>query len=111
CSPSSCVFPIAIAFSLLSFFFLMIRRPPSSTLFPYTTLFRSPAKLLDHFYPHGFLAFESQRVHGVGQVHKAFLRQPFHNRHAPIEIRIQAENHRTMRQRLHQLSRRDLPSG
>src|SRR3712207_8783867 len=27
------------------FFFLMIRRPPRSTLFPYTTLFRSP--LLD----------------------------------------------------------------
>src|SRR5688572_31460281 len=24
------------------FFFLMIRRPPRSTLFPYTTLFRSP---------------------------------------------------------------------
>src|SRR2546425_1822332 len=28
--------------SLHSFFFLMIRRPPRSTLFPYTTLFRSP---------------------------------------------------------------------
>src|SRR2546430_9595913 len=29
-------------FSLfISFFFLMIRRPPRSTLFPYTTLFRS----------------------------------------------------------------------
>src|SRR5690349_25170546 len=28
-------------FYLLSFFFLMIRRPPRSTLFPYTTLFRS----------------------------------------------------------------------
>src|SRR2546430_10233856 len=27
--------------SLLLFFFLMIRRPPRSTLFPYTTLFRS----------------------------------------------------------------------
>src|SRR5437588_7191023 len=27
----------------ISFFFLMIRRPPRSTLFPYTTLFRSPA--------------------------------------------------------------------
>jgi len=27
------------------FFFLMIRRPPRSTLFPYTTLFRSPAYL------------------------------------------------------------------
>src|SRR5216684_7516397 len=28
-------------FFCLSFFFLMIRRPPRSTLFPYTTLFRS----------------------------------------------------------------------
>src|SRR3972149_10235251 len=27
--------------SLMFFFFLMIRRPPRSTLFPYTTLFRS----------------------------------------------------------------------
>src|SRR5258708_20063773 len=27
--------------SVRSFFFLMIRRPPRSTLFPYTTLFRS----------------------------------------------------------------------
>src|SRR3712207_8869790 len=26
---------------ILTFFFLMIRRPPRSTLFPYTTLFRS----------------------------------------------------------------------
>src|SRR2546422_8595812 len=29
--------------SFLFFFFLMIRRPPRSTLFPYTTLFRSQA--------------------------------------------------------------------
>src|SRR5258708_22377509 len=28
------------------FFFLMIRRPPRSTLFPYTTLFRSEAERL-----------------------------------------------------------------
>src|SRR6478609_11086832 len=28
------------------FFFLMIRRPPRSTLFPYTTLFRSPPERL-----------------------------------------------------------------
>src|SRR5256885_12803695 len=28
----------------LVFFFLMIRRPPRSTLFPYTTLFRSPPR-------------------------------------------------------------------
>src|SRR3712207_9484122 len=30
----------------LIFFFLMIRRPPRSTLFPYTTLFRSGAELV-----------------------------------------------------------------
>src|SRR5215471_19678631 len=29
------------SFFLCYFFFLMIRRPPRSTLFPYTTLFRS----------------------------------------------------------------------
>src|SRR5256885_7556353 len=34
CTCASCL-------SVLSFFFLMIRRPPRSTLFPYTTLFRS----------------------------------------------------------------------
>src|SRR2546430_6328257 len=30
-----------VVYSILIFFFLMIRRPPRSTLFPYTTLFRS----------------------------------------------------------------------
>src|SRR5215203_6340891 len=30
--------------TLFFFFFLMIRRPPRSTLFPYTTLFRSPPR-------------------------------------------------------------------
>src|SRR2546427_5726258 len=30
-----------LTISILLFFFLMIRRPPRSTLFPYTTLFRS----------------------------------------------------------------------
>src|ERR1022692_5192412 len=34
CPPLRCVF-------CFFFFFLMIRRPPRSTLFPYTTLFRS----------------------------------------------------------------------
>src|SRR5215475_15663004 len=33
-----------LAFALVFFFFLMIRRPPRSTLFPYTTLFRSPSR-------------------------------------------------------------------
>src|SRR5205809_3648562 len=34
-------------FIFFFFFFLMIRRPPRSTLFPYTTLFRSPQ---DYFF-------------------------------------------------------------
>src|SRR2546429_10028946 len=32
---------VFIHLTFLFFFFLMIRRPPRSTLFPYTTLFRS----------------------------------------------------------------------
>src|SRR5438132_153988 len=32
---------LSFAYSIFFFFFLMIRRPPRSTLFPYTTLFRS----------------------------------------------------------------------
>src|SRR5438552_10498735 len=32
-------------------FFLIIRRPPRSTLFPYTTLFRSAEELPDHRLP------------------------------------------------------------
>src|ERR1041384_8690440 len=32
---------LSTLYCLLFFFFLMIRRPPRSTLFPYTTLFRS----------------------------------------------------------------------
>src|SRR6266545_7382934 len=34
---------IFFSFFFFFFFFLMIRRPPRSTLFPYTTLFRSPS--------------------------------------------------------------------
>src|SRR5690242_21497334 len=43
------------------FFFLMIRRPPRSTLFPYTTLFRSD---LDDQVPAG------DRSHQVDGVHR-----------------------------------------
>src|SRR2546430_7376968 len=43
---------------LLYFFFLMIRRPPRSTLFPYTTLFRSA--------PHADDRPEARRVGTVG---------------------------------------------
>src|SRR2546430_10339060 len=39
---SYCLY-VPVTSHLLFFFFLMIRRPPRSTLFPYTTLFRSAA--------------------------------------------------------------------
>src|SRR2546422_4812382 len=38
---SGTFFRLALSRLALFFFFLMIRRPPRSTLFPYTTLFRS----------------------------------------------------------------------
>src|SRR3712207_8395962 len=49
---------------MVCFFFLMIRRPPRSTLFPYTTLFRS----LDDA---GHLARPRRHHHNlVGQEHR-----------------------------------------
>src|SRR2546429_9644981 len=36
---------IRLSLIFFFFFFLMIRRPPRSTLFPYTTLFRSRSRL------------------------------------------------------------------
>src|SRR5438093_2124957 len=50
---------------VLFFFFLMIRRPPRSTLFPYTTLFRSGLQ------------------HGAGQTRRAMIER----RHAVEEMR------------------------
>src|SRR6266436_9369494 len=38
---NDCVFSFVTLVTFIFFFFLMIRRPPRSTLFPYTTLFRS----------------------------------------------------------------------
>src|SRR5216683_1183183 len=46
-----------------SFFFLMIRRPPRSTLFPYTTLFRSQE---DHIWlSHWRVGY---RLHGLSRI-------------------------------------------
>src|SRR2546427_8531895 len=38
---------MCVTISIFFFFFLMIRRPPRSTLFPYTTLFRSLCRKSD----------------------------------------------------------------
>src|SRR2546426_7763925 len=50
---------------LFFFFFLMIRRPPRSTLFPYTTLFRSDiVALMQHFTIAEILENEIRRTRG-----------------------------------------------
>src|SRR5256712_8396325 len=43
------------------FFFLMIRRPPRSTLFPYTTLFRSPLVGMTRVWARLFLGHDITR--------------------------------------------------
>src|SRR3712207_7012669 len=45
---------------VLFFFFLMIRRPPRSTLFPYTTLFRSEVE--GHIVSGSRMDFASSRI-------------------------------------------------
>src|SRR3712207_6899334 len=52
---------------LYVFFFLMIRRPPRSTLFPYTTLFRSRATI----------AGGDELVMNVGGWHRPWWRRVF----------------------------------
>src|SRR5438309_8623229 len=72
--------------TLLRFFFLMMRRPPRSTLFPYTTLFRSqferalgPARSLRMIrLPKG-----DCREHGAG--------------HAPLDRLIRREDRKSTR--------------
>src|SRR5690349_23466031 len=71
-------------------FFLMIRRPPRSTLFPYTTLFRS---LVEH---HVARVVEDQLV-PVHQVHHPAHRADHHLR-ALLELRhLVAEDRKSTR--------------
>src|SRR5690349_24402359 len=50
------------SFLFIFFFFLMIRRPPRSTLFPYTTLFRSACRI-GEITGHGKYLYERCRDH------------------------------------------------
>src|SRR5574340_1177684 len=61
-----------LRFAFFVFFFLMIRRPPRSTLFPYTTLFRSSGQegRLPCFVWKGFPTFRSHlRMRPVSRRH------------------------------------------
>src|SRR5206468_12328552 len=60
--------------ALRTFFFLLLRRPPRSTLFPYTTLFRSWGAL-----PYAAIRVqrrESIREHVRGRVRRAAYTRP-----------------------------------
>src|SRR5258705_12353578 len=87
--------------SAFFFFFLMIRRPPRSTLFPYTTLFRSTTwngrgssrpcteyrqqrKKNEHLR-------KSRHRHGRRQRHRALGRARFSERRLPRRARREAQ--------------------
>src|SRR2546426_7792589 len=65
---------LTVLFFFFFFFFLMIRRPPRSTLFPYTTLFRSSVSPLSRS-PTGLRsasrgALVPERLEGAHHVHQ-----------------------------------------
>src|SRR5690348_18151813 len=65
---------------VLLFFFLMIRRPPRSTLFPYTTLFRSHRFAVDQeILPERLAGLLGQRDAGDrSEEHTSELQSPVH---------------------------------
>src|SRR6266581_7030933 len=70
-----CLFNSVSLIFLLIFFFLMIRRPPRSTLFPYTTLFRSLDDLLEDWLAADRPAFEGVKR---SEEHTSELQSPVH---------------------------------
>src|SRR2546429_9821199 len=58
-------------FFIVFFFFLMIRRPPRSTLFPYTTLFRSHIGVRERFAGRGIVDVCRLLCHGITVIRSA----------------------------------------
>src|SRR5256885_6112773 len=58
------------------FFFLMIRRPPRSTLFPYTTLFRSTSARISYWRGAGDEAMARRLVTMRSEEHTSELQSP-----------------------------------
>src|SRR2546430_10996769 len=84
------------------FFFLMIRRPPRSTLFPYTTLFRSDyvslANAAVQDLGDGVKTFAGQRGEGfyvdLGSIFDLGALRPFQNLHLiPTPAAPRSEEH------------------
>src|SRR6266516_7017029 len=62
---------------LCVFFFLMIRRPPRSTLFPYTTLFRSPGPRSAARSARSEAPAQRQTCPGRSEEHTSELQSPY----------------------------------
>src|SRR5437764_10919286 len=77
---------LVIVFPFLCLFFLMIRRPPRSTLFPYTTLFRSIFTSTDggRHWRHAALGAAGDRINtftvaeGRSEEHTSELQSPMY---------------------------------
>src|SRR2546429_683135 len=94
--------------TILSFFFLMIRRPPRSTLFPYTTLFRSmqhaAADAADADAPQVGVVIERRDLQLQRQTGKRGRRR--HVRENRLEERRRSEEHTSeLQSRLHLVCR------
>src|SRR5690349_23595844 len=63
--------PLTHVLSVLLFFFLIIRRPPRSTLFPYTTLFRS--SFSSHIFKKGLRRLKRRTILRHSQLLKLVL--------------------------------------
>src|SRR5206468_12124675 len=87
CTSSYChIFPPHPRLLPISFFFLLLRRPPRSTLFPYTTLFRSHSHGLE-------TAVAERRVVTAADVER-FLRAQLVHQVAPTDaVDVRSEEH------------------
>src|SRR5689334_25221391 len=77
-----------VFFDLFFFFFLMIRRPPRSTLFPYTTLFRSIARSPSRHIRRGHDGrLPALRPRALRQRRSRLLHDPLHDQlHAALPV-------------------------
>src|ERR1019366_10744909 len=88
----------AYSFGLFYFFFLMIRRPPRSTLFPYTTIFRSGCAHLGQDQRGRIWCLGEAKIRGVVCGKRATVQEPSTcevNTIAPIQTPHHRLRHRS----------------
>src|SRR2546429_4833611 len=74
------------------FFFLMIRRPPRSTLFPYTTLFRSKKQIASMPRGHQFNTSSNEAIMPTQQIPVSMC-EPLENRSEEHTSELQSRLH------------------